>query len=75
MYDICQSLDEDWSTIKQIITAKQQQPIGDSHLDPILDYIAGLAANVYQRTLKHWEYSQRILGVNMRFDAMMIMKN
>ena len=41
MYDICQSLDEDWSTIKQIITAKQQQPIGDSHLDPIFGLYRG----------------------------------
>lgn len=41
MYDICQSLDENWSTIKQIITAKQQQPIGDSHLDPIFGLYRG----------------------------------
>lgn len=41
MYDICQSLDEDWDTIKQIITAKQQQPIGDSHLDPIFGLYRG----------------------------------
>ena len=41
MYDICQSLDEDWSTIKQIITAKQQQPIGDSHLNPIFGLYRG----------------------------------
>lgn len=41
MYDICQSLDEDWGTIKQIITAKQQQPIGDSHLDPIFGLYRG----------------------------------
>ena len=41
MYDICQSLDEDWGTIKEIITAKQQQPIGDSHLDPIFGLYRG----------------------------------
>ena len=41
MYDICQSLDEDWGIIKQIITAKQQQPIGDSHLDPIFGLYRG----------------------------------
>ena len=41
MYDICQSLEEDWGTIKQIITAKQQQPIGDSHLDPIFGLYRG----------------------------------
>ena len=35
MYDICQSLDEDWNTIKEIISFEQAQPIGPSHLDPI----------------------------------------
>jgi len=35
MYDICQALGEDWYKIKDIITTKQDQPIGDSHLDPI----------------------------------------
>lgn len=41
MYDICQSLNEDWGTIKEIITVKQQQPIGDSHLDPIFGLYRG----------------------------------
>ncbi len=35
MYDICQALDEDWNKIQEVITAPQEQPIGDSHLDPI----------------------------------------
>lgn len=35
MYDICQALDEDYYKIKDIITTPQEQPIGDSHLDPI----------------------------------------
>ena len=35
MYDICQALDEDWYKIREVITAPQDQPIGDSHLDPI----------------------------------------
>ena len=35
MYDICQALGEDWYKIKDIITTKQDKPIGDSHLDPI----------------------------------------
>ena len=35
MYDICQALGEDWYKIRDIITTKQDQPIGDSHLDPI----------------------------------------
>ena len=35
MYDICDKMDEDWYKIRDIITAKQAQPIGPSHLDPI----------------------------------------
>ncbi len=35
MYDICQALDENWYKIQEVITAPQDQPIGDSHLDPI----------------------------------------
>ena len=35
MYDICQALNEDYYKIKDIITTPQEQPIGDSHLDPI----------------------------------------
>ncbi|MEC7097286.1 MAG: hypothetical protein VXW70_03705 [Candidatus Thermoplasmatota archaeon] len=35
MYDICQALGEDYYKIKDIITTPQEQPIGDSHLDPI----------------------------------------
>lgn len=35
IFDICQAMDEDYYKIKEIITTPQQQPIGDSHLDPI----------------------------------------
>ena len=35
MYDICESLEEDWYAIREIITTPQPQPIGNSHLDPI----------------------------------------
>ncbi|DAC56557.1 MAG TPA: UDP-glucose/GDP-mannose dehydrogenase family protein [Candidatus Poseidoniaceae archaeon] len=35
IYDICQALGEDYYMIKEIITTPQDQPIGDSHLDPI----------------------------------------
>lgn len=41
MYDICQSLGEDWYAIREIITAEQEQPIGPSHLDPIFGLSRG----------------------------------
>ena len=31
----CQAMDEDWYAIRDVITAEQSQPIGESHLDPI----------------------------------------
>ena len=41
MYDICQALDQDWYTIRDMITAQQAQPIGSSHLDPIFGLYRG----------------------------------
>ncbi len=41
LYDVCQQLDEDWYTIREIITAEQAQPIGPSHLDPIFGLYRG----------------------------------
>ena len=35
MYDICEGINADWYTVKDIITSTQAQPIGPSHLDPI----------------------------------------
>ncbi len=35
MYDISQHLGVDWYKIREMITAPQAQPIGESHLDPI----------------------------------------
>ena len=34
-YEYCESLGEDWSVVKGIITWPQMQPIGDSHLEAI----------------------------------------
>jgi UDP-glucose 6-dehydrogenase len=36
MHDICESMGIKWSVIKEIITTPQDQPIGDSHLTPIM---------------------------------------
>ena len=35
MFDICYEMGEDWYGIRDVITAEQSQPIGESHLDPI----------------------------------------
>ncbi len=36
IYDICEKLNVDYDTVKRIITAPQDQIIGDSHLEPIM---------------------------------------
>ena len=36
MHDLCESMGIKWSVIKEIITTPQDQPIGDSHLNPIM---------------------------------------
>ena len=41
MHDICQKLGIEWGTIREIITTPQDQPIGDSHLEPIMGLMRG----------------------------------
>ena len=41
MFDICQKMDVDWNIIKDIITSPQNQPIGSSHLEPIMGLARG----------------------------------
>ena len=41
MHDICEAMGIEWSVIKGIITAPQDQMIGDSHLEPIMGLMRG----------------------------------
>ena len=41
MHDICQKLGIEWNAISEIITTPQDQPIGDSHLEPIMGLMRG----------------------------------
>mgnify|MGYP001347669259 FL=1 len=36
MHDLCESMGIKWSVVKDIITTPQDQPIGESHLNPIM---------------------------------------
>ena len=36
MHDICEAMGIEWSVIREIITTPQDQPIGDSHLEPLM---------------------------------------
>jgi UDPglucose 6-dehydrogenase len=41
MHDICEELGIDWNIIREIITAPQDQPIGNSHLEPLMGLSRG----------------------------------
>ena len=36
MHDICEAMGVEWSVIREIITTPQDQPIGKSHLEPLM---------------------------------------
>jgi len=61
MYDICEALGEDWSTVREIITAEQAQPIGHSHLDPIF----GLNRGFGGKCLPKDSNALRVLAENL----------
>lgn len=41
MHDICQSIGVEWDTVREIITTPQDQPIGSSHLEPMMGLMRG----------------------------------
>ena len=41
MYDICKAMGVEWEIVRDIITAPQDQPIGESHLEPMMGLMRG----------------------------------
>jgi UDP-glucose 6-dehydrogenase len=41
MHDICQSIGVEWDVVREIITTPQDQPIGGSHLEPMMGLMRG----------------------------------
>jgi UDPglucose 6-dehydrogenase len=41
MHDICQAIGIEWDVIREIITTPQDQPIGPSHLEPVMGLMRG----------------------------------
>lgn len=71
MYDICQKLGQDWDTIKQIITTPQLQPIGETHLDPIMGLRRGFGGKCLPKDSQALLVLARNLGVDYQIlDAM-----
>ena len=44
MHDICEAMGIEWSVIREIITTPQDQPIGDSHLEPLMGLNRGFGS-------------------------------
>ncbi len=71
MYDICQSMDEDWYVIRDIITSEQRQQIGPSHLDPIFGLNRGFGGKCLPKDTMALGVLAERLGVKYDFfDAM-----
>ena len=71
MYDICQKLGQDWDTIKHIITTPQLQPIGETHLDPIMGLRRGFGGKCLPKDSQALLVLARNLGVDYQIlDAM-----
>ena len=71
MYDICEALGVDWSVVKNIITAPQNQPIGDSHLEPIMGLRRGFGGKCLPKDTLALRELAHGLGINYNIlDAM-----
>tara|TARA_B110001452_G_scaffold267608_1_gene278432 strand:+ start:3929 stop:4750 length:822 start_codon:yes stop_codon:yes gene_type:complete len=64
MYDICQAMGVEWSTIKEIITTPQDQPIGDSHLEPLMGLNRGFGGKCLPKDTLALRELARNLGVD-----------
>ena len=67
MYDICQSMDEDWNVIRDIITSEQRQPIGPTHLDPIFRTESGIRGKCLPKDTMALAVLAERLGVKYDF--------
>ena len=64
MYDICNAMGVEWSVIKEIITAPQDQPIGNSHLEPMMGLMRGFGGKCLPKDTLALGELARSLGVD-----------
>jgi len=64
MHDICNAMDIDWSIIRNIITTPQDQPIGDSHLEPMMGLNRGFGGKCLPKDTLALRELARSLGVD-----------
>lgn len=73
MHDICEAMGIEWSVIKDIITAPQDQMIGDSHLEPIMGLMRGFGGKCLPKdTLALRELAR---GLNVDYDILDAMQS
>ena len=41
MYDICEGMGADWDNVREVVLSAKRQPIGPTHLDPIMGLSRG----------------------------------
>ena len=71
MYDICSAMGIDWSIIREIITAPQDQLIGESHLEPLMGLSRGFGGKCLPKdTLALRELARRLKVNYSLLDAM-----
>lgn len=63
MYDICQKLGQNWDVVKEIITQPQLQPIGETHLEPLMGLHRGFGGKCLPKDSLALMMLARNLGV------------
>ena len=64
MHDICHAMGIEWSIIREIITAPQDQPIGGSHLEPLMGLNRGFGGKCLPKDTLALRELARGLGVD-----------
>ena len=64
MHDICAAMGIDWSNIREIVTTPQDQPIGDSHLEPMMGLMRGFGGKCLPKDTLALRELARNLGVD-----------
>ena len=64
MHDICTAMGIEWSKIRDIITTPQDQPIGDSHLEPMMGLMRGFGGKCLPKDTLALRELARSLGVD-----------